>query len=119
MTDSTSSYKLCTELEKIFMNFDFKDQIATEQEIYQAIEAVTQNMNYKLPLTSLGVLALKMFVEQELAKKNKFAGFRLVVSAGRKVEVVYGNPSDYGWEDYTEFEQDGKRYVMFPDPLQH
>ena len=101
------------------MNFDFKDQIATEQEIYEAIEVVTQNLNYKLPLTSRGVLALQMFVEQELAKKNKFAGFRLVVSNDRKVEVVYGKPSDYGWEDYTEFEQDGKRYVMFPDPFQH
>ena len=100
------------------MNFDFKDQIATEQEIYEAIEAVTQKLNYKLPLTSRGVLALQMFVEQELAKKNKFAGFRLVVSPDRKVEVVCGNPSDYGWEDYINFEQNGKHYVMFPDPYQ-
>lgn len=99
--------------------FNTKDHTASKEEVEAALFSVISNESFRFPATSTGILALQLLVQQELAKAEKCAAFRLVYdkTSTSLVSVVYGDPSDYGWSDFTSFEQNGKNYVMFPDPF--
>lgn len=99
--------------------FNIKDHTASKEDVEAALFSVTSNESFKFPATSTGILALQFLVQQELAKSEKCVPFRLVYDKNSTslVSIIHGNPADYGWEDFTSFEHNGKNYVMFPDPF--
>lgn len=98
-----------------------QDHFATQADIICVVESAKNKLlsaDIKLPLTTKGILCLEWVAHQELAREEKCGTFRLISDGTLKdVIILFGDEAFGGWEDFDTFEQDGKSYVMYPNPF--